>query len=313
MKPAGCVCLLVAFHAAVLPAEDSTAHPAGAAAAGTPETPAVFRVYSTTNLLATEFLAGFSAARSNFLAAVQDTFHQATLDEKSLASPDFGYLVTAFNIKNKPFPVTEELAADWARGGSGQATQTRLLDSLLKMEQRYIRPDELPENFTIGTTVRLVPVRAPDEKPARPEAEPGELVAAPDVSAISSLRALFCREFSADEQPLAHAVSRLLQPNCLPDVELTQLARQRATRQSNAVAPFAASLGGKSASSELSPVLPASDSVRPVPEPIAATAQPVAPEKKPAKIPGPAAWLLAAISVVSAALSIVLARRRKAG
>ena len=57
------------------------------------KTPAIFRVCSdVTNALANEFLAEFAGAQSNFIAAVQDTFHQATLDDATIASPDFGYL-----------------------------------------------------------------------------------------------------------------------------------------------------------------------------------------------------------------------------
>ncbi len=309
LKLIRCACLLITFHVSTLPAQDLTVPPAGDATA---EAPTIFRVYSLTNLLAAEFLAGFSETRSNFLAAVQDTFQQATLDEKSLASPDFGYLVTAFNIKNKKFPVTEKLATDWARGGSGQAMQTKLLDSLLKIERRYIRPDELPENFVIGKTARLVPADRPNEKQRTlPAAGQDEQIAASNISALSNTRAGFCREFSADEQPLAHAVSEWLQPNCIPDVELTRLARDRVPRQPKAIEPFAASRASPPAAPELSTVLPASNpaqSLTPAP-----TAPAVAPEKKPAKIPGPAAWLLAAISVVSATASILLARKRKTG
>ena len=197
-------------------------------------TPVIFRICTdTTNALAKEFLAEFAGARSNFIAAVQDTFHQATLDDKTIAAPDFGYLITAFNIKNKNFPVTADLAAAWARGNSGLTEQKRLLDFLMFTMQHPIRPDDLPDNFVAGEIVRLVPVKNPDEKLTLPDAETrGKLVTASSLTTLSQLRTIFHREFTGDdEQPLARALTTLLKPNCLPDAGLTQLARDTAVRQ----------------------------------------------------------------------------------
>jgi hypothetical protein len=197
-------------------------------------TPVIFRICSeVTNTLVKEFVAEFAAARSNFTAAVQDTFHQTTLDNNTIASPDFGYLITAFNIKNKNFPITADLAATWARGNPGAAAQNRLLNLLLLTMQHPVRPDELPENFAMGETVRLVPVGNASEKLLLTDAETqGKLITESGLVTISQLRAIFRREFTDDdEQPLARALTTLLQPNCLPDADLTQLARERAVSQ----------------------------------------------------------------------------------
>jgi hypothetical protein len=197
-------------------------------------TPAIFRVCSdVTNELAKNFLAEFADARSNFTGAVQETFHQTTLDNAAVASPDFGYLITAFNIKNKNFPITADLAATWARGDSGMAAQNRLLNMLLLTMQHPIRPDALPENFVACETFRLVAVGSLNEKLTLADAGTrGTLVAEPSLVTISQLRAIFRREFTDDdEQPPARALTTLLKPNCFPDADLTQLARERAVSQ----------------------------------------------------------------------------------
>ena len=194
-------------------------------------TPAIFRICNDlTNALASEFLAGFAAARSNFTAAVQDNYHQPTLDNKAIASPDFGYFITAYNFKNKNFPVTTALAKAWVRGKPGLTEQKRLLDMLLLTMQHPIRPDDGPEKFSIGETLRLVPVSNSDEKLSLADAEArGKLVTDVSLTTLSQLRIIFRREFTdADEQPLARALTALLQPNCFPDPALTQLARDRA-------------------------------------------------------------------------------------
>jgi hypothetical protein len=197
-------------------------------------TPAIFRICSdATNALANEFLAGFAGARSKFTAAVQDTFHQTTLDDATVASPDFGYLITAFNIKNKNFPITADLAATWARGNPGVAAQNRLLNFLLLTIQHPVRPDVLRENFVTGETLRLVAVGNASENLTLADAEArGKLITESSLLTISQLRTIFRREFTDDdEQPLARALTALLQPNCLPDANLTQLARDRAVGQ----------------------------------------------------------------------------------
>jgi hypothetical protein len=197
------------------------------------KTPAIFRSYpDTANVVENEFLAAFANAHSNFVAAVRDTFHQPTVDDTTTASPDFGDLIMAFNAKNKNFPVTTELAADWARGDSGQAIQERLLGLFLQMMSRPVRPDELPDDFVIGETLRLVPVGSADEKLSLTDIQQrGKLVVESSTITISNLRALFREEFSEDQQPLAYALSALLQPNCVADAQLTQQARDLAVRQ----------------------------------------------------------------------------------
>jgi 7TM-HD extracellular len=197
------------------------------------KTPAIFRSYpDTAGAVENEFLAAFAAAHSNFVASVGDTFHQPTVDDKTIASPDFSDFITAFNVKSKTFPVTAELAADWGRGDSGQAVQERLLGLFLQMMSRPVRPDELPGGFVIGETLRLVPAGGADEKLSLNDAgQRGKLITESSVTTISNLRALFRREFSEDQQPLARALSALLQPNCVPDALLTQQARDLAVRQ----------------------------------------------------------------------------------
>jgi hypothetical protein len=197
-------------------------------------TPVIFRICSdATNALAKEFVAEFAGAQSNFIAAVQDTFHQTTLDNATITSPDFGYLITAFNIKNKNFPITADLAATWARGNPGVAAQNRLLNFLLLTMQHPVRPDVLPENFVTGETLRLVAVGNAIENLTLADAETrGKLVTESSLVTLSQLRTIFRREFTDDdEQPLARALTTLLQPNCFPDADLTQLARERAVSQ----------------------------------------------------------------------------------
>jgi hypothetical protein len=188
--------------------------------------PAIFRSFpEATNQMTQDFLAAFAHARTNFLVEMTNEFHVQTLDEGPTASAEFGRLVTAFGVENRSFPVTDELAAEWARGKDGRIIQEELLTVLHWAANRQVRPDTLPEGMTLGETVRLVPVTEPDQKLSFEAAQQGQLVPAASLITVSNVQALFRREFPARQQLLARALASLIRPNCLPDAPLTKLTR----------------------------------------------------------------------------------------
>ncbi|HEX4350236.1 MAG TPA: hypothetical protein VH251_07605, partial [Verrucomicrobiae bacterium] len=188
--------------------------------------PSIFRsLPETTNTMTRDFLAAFTEARTNFLADLAIEFHSATLDEAAIASADFGRLVTVFGVENKNFPVTDELAAEWARGGDGTAIRNKLLATLQWTANRPVRPDTLPQGMFIGETIRLVPVTDTNQKLSFETVQQGRLIPAADVTTVSNAQALFRREFPASQQLFARALAAFLQPNCFPDEPFTQLTR----------------------------------------------------------------------------------------
>jgi hypothetical protein len=198
------------------------------------KTPAIFRSNpGVTNVLASQFQAAFEGTRSNFINALQGTFHATVLDHATITSPDFGYFVTAFNIDNRKFPITSDLAMDWAYGKDGAVEKRQWLDSLLETMRHSIRPDELPAGINMGETVRLLPVTKPNERLTPADGlTRGELVSVADLATLSQVRMSFRREFTDfDELPTARALAAWVQPNCLPDVALTQSTREWSVRQ----------------------------------------------------------------------------------
>ncbi len=137
-----CLCLFVRFCLPVQ-ASDLTAHHVGDVAdadiitpvaldvvdaaataalqsARATQYPAVFRgLPEATNVMTRDFLAVFAQAQTNFLADLAAEFRAPEVNAATIASADFGRLVAAFGTENKRFPVTDELAAEWARGGDG--------------------------------------------------------------------------------------------------------------------------------------------------------------------------------------------------
>ena len=86
--------------------------------------PAIIRSNpGVTNAMAGEVAAAFAQAHANFLAGLQETFHQRVLDEPAVLSPKFSSFITTFNFNNQNFPVNPDLARRWARGEDGLATK----------------------------------------------------------------------------------------------------------------------------------------------------------------------------------------------
>jgi len=204
------------------------------------KTPAIFRSYSDTAAqVENEFLAAFAAAHASFVAAIQNTFHKPVLGKATITSPDFEHFIAIFNAQNKSFPVTADLAAEWARGGMGAAIDDKLRKSLFQMMQRPVRSDGLPDGFALGETLRLVPVNDPKEKLALGDAERhGQLIPQTSVTTIPQLRGLFCEEFPKDQQLVARALAAFLKPNCALDENLTQQARVRQTARLAVIAHY---------------------------------------------------------------------------
>ncbi len=192
------------------------------------KTPAIFESDpDATNEVAGAFLAAFAAARADFTAGLQNTFHQTTLTNRTIASPDFGYFLTAFDVQNRNFPVPASLAATWARGNSAAAEEKKFLDLLLQTMSQPIRPDG-NLTFVLGDTVQLVPVKTTGVGPTLDAAVHADIVTTTSVITLAQARAEFRSQFSDDDQPFARALAAIVKPNCAPDEKLTQAVRARA-------------------------------------------------------------------------------------
>jgi hypothetical protein len=197
------------------------------------DVPAIYRNDTEeTNIIAKKFQKTFAAAHTNFCAAITAAYGQAGMDQNTLASPDFGYFITAYNVENKSFPVTSELAIEWAQGNPGTAFQDKWLGALLTSMDHHVRPDKLPAQFTVHRNIRLVPLKSMDEDLTLAGAERhGTVMIVSNVPTLTHLRMLFREQFSQDEQPLARVLANFIQPDALPDVALTGEARDLAVRQ----------------------------------------------------------------------------------
>jgi hypothetical protein len=198
------------------------------------KTLAIFRfVTDITNDLAGQFSNAFDTARSSFRSALQDSFHGAVLDHASIMSPDFGYLLTAYNFDHPSLPIPGRLAMDWAYGKDGEVEKATWLREICAFMQNPIRPDSLPGGFAPGDTVSLVPVSRRDEVLTNGDlANRARQIPLSSMASLSQAQLALRREITRDEDPLlARALAAWLQPNCFPDPALTQETRDAAVRR----------------------------------------------------------------------------------
>ena len=254
MKPLLCLCLL-AWFCLPLPAQDLAAYRIGdiadadittpvaldvvdsaattaLQAAKATQFPAVFRrLPLATNELARDFLAACAQAHASFGASLADEFHAPRVDAATIASADFGRFVTAFAVAHQNFPISDDLAAEWARGDDGQVIQQTILTALLQLANRHLLPAALPKDIVLGDTIRLVPVTDEKQQLSFETVQQGQLVPTASLTTVSNAQALFRREFPAGQELFARALAAWLKPNCFLDVPYTQLTRGTAVYQ----------------------------------------------------------------------------------
>jgi hypothetical protein len=195
--------------------------------------PAIFCDFPrvATNAIAADFNLAFATTHTQFLAALAENFSKPVLEDSNILTPDFTNWVGTFNRQSRAFPVPAELAAEWARGGDGAATQTQWLGRLLRMMHRPVYAGDLPAGFLIGDTLRFVPVSRPDETPPLAAlAESSKLIPATNLTSLARVQMLFRHSFPKSEQPLASSLAAFLLPDCVPSPALTAAAREVATR-----------------------------------------------------------------------------------
>jgi len=204
------------------------------------KTPAIFRSYpDTTNQVERDFLAVFARARTDFLADYNDAAKQLELAGQTNATPDVARLVSDFNRKNKDFSLPESLARTWARGGDGQAEENMIVGRFREVMRRPIRPDDLPDGFTLGDTLLLVPASSPQETLLLDDAQRhGKIVTTTFMVTLSRARTLLREQFPKNEQAQGRALEALLKPDCFPDEKLTAQFRARQTAQLVVMAHF---------------------------------------------------------------------------
>ncbi len=171
----------------------------------------------------------YSLARSNFLFLMHSSFHHTRLEENQIATEQFDKLIASFKKRDKIFPLTDQLAAEWALGRDGLAEQIKVSARIRQAMEQPIRYDNLTNAPKIGSRVTLIPVRNLDEKIGLDDVARGQSIAKTNLLTMSRARLALREKFSGEEADAATFAARCLVENCFVETELTLAARTRHT------------------------------------------------------------------------------------
>ncbi len=175
-----------------------------------------------------EIRARFATARSNFMMLQEKKSYQARLTDAEISSTKFQNLVAAFKERYRGFPLSDPLAAEWARGNDGHAMQDALVAHVRVVMEQPIRI--FKNDFNLGRQVTIVPVTSmsepitPDDVKAR-----GWKMARTNFLSLSRARALVWQRFGTNELAEAKFAERHVRVNSYVDNEITLAIRARHT------------------------------------------------------------------------------------
>jgi hypothetical protein len=193
--------------------------------------PVIFR-YNASALASVEaeLRETFSLARSNFLFLMNSSFSHTRLSDDQVETPQFQRVMESFKRRNKSFPLTEEMAREWARGNVVLPEQIALSARVHQAMAGLIRHDNLTNAPKLGSLVLLVPVKSEEQTisledvKARGYNEPRT-----NVLTMSRARLALLETFSEEEMDMARFATRCLRENCFVESDLTRAARARHT------------------------------------------------------------------------------------
>jgi hypothetical protein len=198
------------------------------------KTPAIFIAHpNVTNTMVENLTTAFTSTHTDFLAGLKETFQQSNLSDATIQSPEFENFVRGFNVKGEKLSISPGLARQWARGETGLDTFSNLVTQLLQATDRPVLPDTLPDGFVLSDTVRLVPYHSSQEEltlTLEQAEQTGTIFSRSSLTTVTQLRALFRRNFSAEDKLLAHSLATFIHSNVKLDTNLTEIARDRAAR-----------------------------------------------------------------------------------
>lgn len=193
--------------------------------------PVVFRFDKSAAIsVETDLREKYSLARSNFLFLMHSSFHHTRLEEQQIATEQFDKLIASFKKRDKLFPLTDELAREWALGRDGLAEQIKIMARVRELMEQPIRYDNLTNAPKIGSRVTLVAVKSPEDKIGLDDLKNrGQSVAKTNLLTMSRARLVLREKFSREEEDAAKFAARCLVENCFIETELTLAARTRHT------------------------------------------------------------------------------------
>ena len=193
----------------------------------TPRLPAYFRF--NTNIvgdLQARLLAAFASMRELFQTELRAEYAKKTITQAETRERRFQDFRSSFESRHKSFPLTLELAQQWAQGRAGSAALLSWDGKLRQTMRLYIRPNNLPSEAAYSPQIRvLTNGLLPEPIDFALAEEHSVLTARKNLLTIGHARENLARRFPANQQNVAAFVGEFITDNCAYDRKLTELSR----------------------------------------------------------------------------------------
>ena len=191
--------------------------------------PIVLRYYTNAGAdVETQFRQAFASTREDFLGSVNKLFGHRTLSAEEMDSLRFQSLVLFFERQNESFPMSTNRAKLWATGVNDDAYRDSLVVPLRHAMSSVIPPEEMSPDFSIGETVRLIPLGNANERISEADAtQKSRNFAQTNLTSLDTARKNLIDIFPDEDREVAEFLATLLEPNCAVDEGITQQLRAK--------------------------------------------------------------------------------------
>lgn len=174
------------------------------------------------------FRRAFAGVRTNFFEVMSSFYQKPKVLPAWLGSRRFQMLTTAFKNQHRDLPRGEELIPIWALGNSDEEIQAAFAARLREAMLQRIRPDDSPDAIEPNPQLQLLTRtnRAVAMTVAEVEKQ-SELVDRGSIATVSQVRMAFSDPSTETNAGTGGFLAAFLQPNCVPDLELTHQSRSR--------------------------------------------------------------------------------------
>ena len=193
----------------------------------TPRLPAYFRF--NTNAVddpQARLVAAFATVRELFQAELKSEYGTKSITQEETKDPRFTKFKNDFASRHNAFPMTTELAQQWAQGRAGSAVLFSWDSKLRQTMALYIRPDKLPGEASYSAQIRILTNHFLAEPVEFDVAEEQSvLVPRKNLLTLAQARETLAHKFTANQQGVGAFLGQLLLDNCVYDKKLTDLSR----------------------------------------------------------------------------------------
>ena len=190
----------------------------------------------TLGKLSTEFV----FAREKFLDAIEAGFKKRILSTNELNGPRFNNAFKSFQSEKTSFPVSRDLAKEWALGDAKEEYLKELGAALRQVTDQYLRLETLPPITKGGSTqIRLIPATDPNPS-AELLKQQSQLIRRTNSIMVWKARNILLASFPREDRVVAKFLTNLVTANCVFDAELTGKMQAEKTNSIWILAPYEA-------------------------------------------------------------------------